>query len=43
MVEFIIELPLFVKFVRMVYRTQEEFDGALGYLLKHVGGAVRKV
>ena len=43
MIEFVIELPLIVKLVRMVYRSEEEFDRTLGFLLKRVGGAVREV
>ena len=43
MVEFIIELPLLVKLVRMVYQAEEDFDGTLGFTLKRVGGAIREV
>ena len=43
MIKFIIELPLLVKLVRMIYRAEEEFDGTLGFPLKRVGGAVREV
>ena len=43
MIELIIEISLLVKLVRMVYLSEEEFDGTLGFPLKRVGGAVREV